>query len=75
MTATITSMDYIYVDNLATDQLMEDDLIELNDEIVKVIAISSLPEGYAITFENEFGERDVQDFADDLIFKLFILQE
>ena len=74
MAATITSMDYIYVDTLATDQLMEDDLIELNDEIVKVIAISSLPEGYAITFENEFGERDVQDFADDVIFKLYVMQ-
>ena len=74
MTATITNMDYIYVDNLATDQLMEDDLIELNDEIVRVIAISSLPEGYAITFENEFGETDVQDFADDVIFKLYVMQ-
>jgi hypothetical protein len=67
-------MDYIHVDNLSVDQLLEDDLIEIENEIVKVINLDSLKDGYAITFENEFGERDIIELDDNAIVKLFILQ-
>lgn len=67
------TMDYIHVDNLTTDQLMEDDLVEISEEIVTVTAILPTKEGYAITFENEFGEKDILEFADNAIFKLYVM--
>jgi len=73
MTATITDMDYLYVDNLSADQLMEDDLIEINDEVVQVLELSSTKDGIVITYENEFGEKEIQEFSDDTIFKFFIM--
>jgi len=74
MTATIIDMDYVHVDNLAADQLMEDDLVEISGEIVQVIAIAPIKNGFAITFENEFGEKDILDFDDNAVFKLFVMQ-
>ena len=73
MTATITDMDYLYVDNLSADQLMEDDLIEINDEVVQVLELSSTKDGIVITYENVFGEKEIQEFSDDTIFKFFIM--
>jgi hypothetical protein len=74
MTDTIISMDYVHVDNLAADQLMIDDLVEISGEIVQIIAIASIKNGLAITFENEFGEKDILDFDDNAIFKLYVMQ-
>ena len=74
MTATITDMDYLYVDNLSADQLMEDDLIEINDEVVQVLELSSTKDGIVITYENEFGEKEIQEFSDETIFKLFVMR-
>jgi len=73
MTDTIIGMDYLYVDNLSADQLMEDDLIEINDEVVQVLELSSTKDGIVITYENEFGEKEIQEFSDDTIFKFFIM--
>jgi hypothetical protein len=73
MTDTIIGMDYLYVDNLSADQLMEDDLIEINDEVVQVLELSPTKDGIVITYENEFGEKEIQEFADDTIFKFFIM--
>jgi hypothetical protein len=74
MTATIIDMDYVHVDNLAADQLMIDDLVEISGEIVQVIEIASIKNGLAITFENEFGEKDILDFDDNAVFKLYVMQ-
>lgn len=74
MSATMFGMDYLHVDNLTTDQLMEDDLVEISEEIVTITAILPTKDGYAITFENEFGEKDILEFADNAIFKLYIMQ-
>jgi hypothetical protein len=52
---------------------MEDDLVEISEEIVTVTAILPTKEGYAITFENEFGEKDILEFADNAIFKLYVM--
>jgi hypothetical protein len=73
MTDTIIGMDYLYVDNLSADQLMENDLIEINDEVVQVLELSSTKDGIVITYENEFGEKEIQEFSDDTIFKFFIM--
>ena len=74
MTATMLSMDYVHVDNLSADQLMLDDLIEISGEVVQVIGISPIKNGYAITFENEFGEKDILEFDDYAIFKLYVMR-
>jgi hypothetical protein len=74
MTATMLSMDYVHVDNLSADQLMLDDLIEISGEVVQVIGISPIKNGYAITFENEFGEKDILEFDDYANFKLYVMR-
>lgn len=74
MTDTIISMDYIHVDNLAADQLMENDLVEISGEVVQIINIASIKNGYAITFENEYGEKDILEFDDYAKFKLFVIR-
>ena len=74
MTDTMFSMDYAYVDNLAADQLLEDDLIEIDNEIVQVKELSSLSDKIVITYENEFGEKEIQEFDDDTIFKLYVMR-
>ena len=73
MTDTIIGMDYIHVDNLVVDQLMENDLVEINDEVVQIINIAPVKNGYAITFENEYGEKDILEFDDYSEFKLFVM--
>ena len=72
MTATMISMDYRLVDRLGVDQVMENDLIEINDEIVEVISIESIKNGYKITYQNEFGEKDFIEFDDSKIIDLYV---
>jgi hypothetical protein len=72
MSATIFDMDYRFVDTLNADQLEPNDLIELEGEIVLVKAIVSLPKGYAITWENEFGEKDLTEVDDYATFNLYV---
>ena len=74
MTDTIIHMDYRLVDTLNADQLETNDLIGLGDEVVKIIEISPLRFGYALTYENEYGEKDIVDIGDDEIFELYILE-
>ena len=74
MSDTMLIMDYVHVDNLSADQLMLDDLIEISGEVVKIIGISPIKNGYAITFENEFGEKDILEFDDYAIFKLYVMR-
>ena len=68
------TMDYRIVDTLNADQLEENDLIGLGDEVVRVIAIAPMRYGFAITVENEFGEKDIVDILDDEKFSLYILE-
>lgn len=77
MTATITTMDYVYADILSPDQLMEDDLIEITSEdeeqMVTVKDIISLKEGYIVVGVNEFGETNEYFLNDNQKVKLFVL--
>jgi hypothetical protein len=74
MPDTIINMDYRMIDVLNSDQLEVDDLIDLNGEIVKVISLSPLRYGFALTYEDEFGEKDIVDILDDETFDLYILE-
>jgi hypothetical protein len=67
-------MDYRMVDVLNADQLEPDDLIGFADEIIKIISISSVTDGFVLTYENEFGEKDIVEIADDEQFELYILE-
>jgi hypothetical protein len=67
-------MDYRLVDVLNSDQLEIDDLIGLGDEIVKILNIESAKFGFVITYENEFGEKEIAEISDDEQFELFILE-
>jgi hypothetical protein len=68
------TMDYRMVDVLNADQLEVNDLIGIADEIVKVISIAPLSDGFSLVIENEFGEKDLIEILDDEQFELFILE-
>jgi hypothetical protein len=68
------TMDYRLVDVLNADQLEVEDLIGLGDEIVKIISIDSIKDGFSLHIENEFGERDIVEIDDSEQFELFILE-
>jgi hypothetical protein len=73
MTATMLTMDYRLVDVLNADQLEIGDLIGLGDEIVKIIDIALQKNGFVITYENDFSEKETAEINDDEQFELFVL--
>jgi hypothetical protein len=74
MSATIKDMEYLFVDVLNVDQLMINDLVKIEDDIVQIIGIASLPNGYAISYENDFGEKDIVEVDDYEQFDLYVMQ-
>ena len=68
------TMDYRLVDVLNADQLEVGDLIGIADEIVKVISVAPLSDGFSLEIENEFGEKDIIKILDDEQFELFVLE-
>ena len=66
-------MDYRMVDILNADQLEIDDLIGFGEDIVKIISIIPLNDGYSLKIENEFGEKEIVEIKDDEQFELYIL--
>ena len=73
MSDTMMSMEYMLADVLNSDQLMPDDLIKIDDEIVQVINIDSLKDGYVLTYKNDFGETDIIEIDDYQKFELYVL--
>ena len=67
MTDTITSMELAKADVLTVDSLELGDFIAYNDDIVEVIFIESDSTGdnYDIGIVNDFGEKEVIQFAFD----------
>ena len=67
MTATIISMELIKADTLTADSLEIGDLISYNDEIVEVLFIESDSTGdnYDVQIVNDFGEKEIVQFAFD----------
>ena len=68
------TMDYRMVDVLNADQLEVDDLIGVADEVVRIISIAPLSDGFSLVIENEFGEKDLIEILDGQQFELFILE-
>jgi hypothetical protein len=65
MNATIIDMDLIKADSLTVDALEIGDLIGYNDEVVEILFIESDSTGdnYDIEIVNDFGEKEVIQFA------------
>jgi hypothetical protein len=74
MAATIMNMEYVKVDVLTSGQLEVDDLILVNDEVVSIVEIVSLADGYTLEIINDFGEREVIEVGEYDQFDLMMLQ-
>jgi hypothetical protein len=77
MTVTMNSMELLHADNLTPDQIMLGDLIRIGDDIVEVIFIESDSTGdnYDIQTENEFGEKEVTQYAYTNLIPLYVFTE
>ena len=71
---TIAIMDYTKVDILTAGQLMVDDCILIGDEVVSIVSIISLPDGYTLEVVNDFGEREIIEVGEYDQFDLMMLQ-
>jgi hypothetical protein len=74
MSDTIDVMDYVKVDILTAGQLEVDDLILVGDDVVSIVEIISLADGYTIEIINDFGEREVIEVEEYQQFDLMMLQ-
>ena len=70
---TIEIMDYVKVDILTAGQLEVDDLILIDDEVVSIVEIISLADGYTLEVINDFGEREVIQVEEYQQFDLMLL--
>jgi len=66
------TMNYRLVDTLQAFQLEEGDLVDIGGDICKIISKQDTKDGYALIFEDEFGEKDVLEIFDDEIFYLYM---
>jgi hypothetical protein len=74
MAATIMNMEYVKVDVLTSGQLEVDDLIQVGDEVVSIVEIVSLRDGYTLEIINDFGEREIIEVGEYDQFDLIMLQ-
>jgi hypothetical protein len=70
----IQTMDYYKVDILTSGQLEVDDCILVGDEVVSIVNIVSLPDGYTLEIINDFGEREIIEVGEYDKFSLMMLQ-
>ena len=71
---TIQIVDYVKVDLLTSGQLEIDDCILIGEEVVSIVDIVSLPDGYTLEIVNDFGERDIIQVGEYDQFDLMMLQ-
>ena len=71
---TIQIVDYVKVDILTAGQLMVDDCILINDEVVSIVDIISLSDGYTLEVVNDFGESEIIEVGEYDQFDLMMLQ-
>jgi hypothetical protein len=74
MSDTIDVMDYVKVDILTAGQLEVDDLVLVGDEVVSIVEIISLADGYTLEIINDFGEREIIEVGEYEQFDLMMLQ-
>lgn len=70
----IQIVDYVKVDMLTSGQLEIDDNILIADEVVSIVDIVSLPDGYTLEIVNDFGEREIIQVGEFDQFDLMMLQ-
>ena len=71
---TIQIVDYVKVDMLTSGQLEIDDNILIADEVVSIVNIVSLRDGYTLEIVNDFGEREIIQVGEFEQFDLMMLQ-
>ena len=73
----MNAMELLHADNLTPDQIMIGDLIKIGEDIVEVIFIESDSTGdnYDIQTENEFGEKEVTQYAYTDLIPLYVFTE
>ena len=71
---TIQIVDYVKVDILTSGQLEIDDNILIADEVVSIVDIVSLRDGYTLEIVNDFGEREIIQVGEFEQFDLMMLQ-
>ena len=71
---TIQIVDYVKVDVLTSGQLEIDDCILIGNEVVSIVDIVSLPDGYTLEVVNDFGEREIIEVGEYDQFDLMMLQ-
>ena len=73
----MNAMELLHADNLTPDQIMLGDLIKIGDDIVEVTFIESDSTGdnYDIQTENEFGEKEVTQYAYTDLIPLYVFTE
>ena len=71
---TITIMDYVKVDVLTAGQLMVDDCIQVGNDVLSIVSIISLADGYELELINDFGERETITVGEFDNFDLMMLQ-
>jgi len=54
--------------------LENDDCILIGNEVVSIVDIVSLPDGYTLEVVNDFGERDIIEVGEYEQFDLMMLQ-
>ena len=67
-------MEYVKVDILTAGQLMVDDCIFVGDDVVSIVEIISLADGYTLEIVNDFGEREVIQVGEFDQFDLMMFQ-
>lgn len=77
MSATMETMELLHADNLTPDQIMIGDLIKVDEDIVEVIFVESDSTGdnYDIQTQNEFGEKEVVQYAYTDLIPLYVFTE
>jgi hypothetical protein len=77
MSDTMETMELIHADNLEPNQIMLGDLIKIDNDIVEVIFIESDSTGdnYDIQTQNEFGEKEVTQYAYTDLISLYVFIE
>ena len=70
----MVNMELLHADNLTPDQIMIGDLIKIDNDIVEVIFIESDSTGdnYDIQTQNEFGEKEVTQYAYTDLIPLYV---
>ena len=74
MAVTIMNMEYVKVDILTAGQLMVDDFILVDNEVVSIVEIVSLTDGYTLEIINDFGERETIQVGEYDQFDLMMFQ-